>query len=327
MNGLDGRTAGQSGQSVALVVAIATFRRPERLASTLRLVGAQLAELSRSGAVADTMVLVVDNDPAESARSTVESHSGVVPVRYVAERKPGIPAVRNRALTETKAFRLLVFIDDDEVPLEGWVESLVDTWKRFDHPTAVMGRVVSIFADDVDPWVLQSGLFQRPQMPTGTELEVAATGNLLLDLHQVRALGVLFDERIGLGGGSDTMFSSALRRRGARLIWCNESVAEDTVEAERQTRAWALKRAYSHGTVSVLVKLSLDESPVGRLLQRARGAVGGFSRIVVGASRVLLGWATSSIRHDARGRRLVYRGAGMIAAALTGRGYAAYARE
>lgn len=309
-----------------LVVAIATFKRPDRLRETLSLVGEQLADLVAQGGVRHAEILVVDNDPAESARGVVAVGYHGTPTRYVAEAKPGIPHVRNRALDESRDFRLLAFIDDDEVPLEGWIRSLVDVWRRFDHPTAVMGRVVSIFAADVDPWVLESGLFQRPERPTGTELDAAATGNLLLDLDQVRAADVRFDGRIGLGGGSDTMFSKTLKRRGARLVWCNESVAEDTVELERQTRAWALKRAYSHGNVAVLVKVRLEESTAGRLKQRVGGAVGGTARIVVGAGRALLGGLSRSMRHDARGRRLMHRGAGMVAAAITASGYAAYSR-
>ena len=309
-----------------LVVAIATFKRPDRLTKTLALVGEQLTELADDGRVGRAEILVVDNDPARSAREVVTPEHGGAVTRYVAEAKPGIPNVRNRSLDESPDFRLLVFIDDDEVPLSGWVRSLVDTWERFDQPTAVMGRVVSIFAEDVDPWVLECGLFQRPQRATGTELEAAATGNLLLDLDQVRRLGVRFDERIGLGGGSDTMFSKGLKRRGARLVWCNESVAEDTVEIERQTRAWALQRAYSHGNVAVLVKVRLEETRAGRVQQRLLGALGGAARVCVGAARAALGYVTRSVRHEARGRRLMHRGAGMIHAALTARSYAAYSR-
>ncbi len=309
-----------------LVVAIATFKRPDRLARTLALVGEQLSELAGDGRVRRAEILVVDNDPAQSAREVVAAeHAGTV-ARYVAEPEPGIPNVRNRALDESSDFELLCFIDDDEVPLDGWIRSLVDTWERFDRPAAVMGRVVSIFAEDVDPWVLASGLFQRAERATGTELEAAATGNLLLDLDQIRRLGVRFDARIGLGGGSDTMFSTALKRRGARIVWCNESVAEDTVELERQTRRWALQRAYSHGNVAVLVKVRLEESAGGKLRQRVTGALGGAARICVGAAQAAVGYLTRSIRHQARGRRLVHRGAGMCAAALTARGYAAYSR-
>lgn len=313
------------GDAGSIVVAVPTFKRAERLAQLLPLVGAQLAELCAAGLVARAGIVVVDNDTAGSARAVVEPAYAGIPTRYAVEPTPGIPAVRNRALDESADFRLLAFIDDDELPRADWLRALVRTWADFDSPTAVMGRVVSIFAADVDPWVTSSGLFQRPERPTGTPISVAATGNLLLDLDQVRASGVRFDESIGLGGGSDTVFSMALARTGARMVWCNESVTEDTVEIERQTRSWALKRAYSHGNATVRARLRVEPSAATRAAVRLRGVAGGTVRVAVGGARTLAGELVRSDRHRARGLRLAYRGAGMVAGGL-GRSYAAYAR-
>jgi glycosyltransferase involved in cell wall biosynthesis len=313
-----------AGNAPNIVVAIPTFKRAERLAQLLPLVGAQVSMLCGEGLVSRGGIVVVDNDSAGSARAVVEPSYAGIPTRYAVETTRGIPAVRNRALDESAGFRLLAFIDDDELPRPGWLRSLVETWKESDRPTAVMGRVVSIFAEDVDPWVKSCGLFQRPERPTGTDISVAATGNLLLDLDQVRASGVRFDESIGLGGGSDTLFSMALKRTGARMVWCNESVTEDTVEIERQTRSWALKRAYSHGNVTVRVRLRLEPSAVARASIRLKGVAGGAARAGFGGVRHLVGWLVRSERHRARGLRLVYRGAGMVAGGF-GRAYAAYA--
>jgi hypothetical protein len=321
----DGTAQSRKSDELSLVVAIPTFKRPERLVQTLQLVGEQLAPLIDARQAGAVSILVIDNDPAESARSVVAGEYAGVATRYVAEATPGIPAVRNRALDESADVDLLSFIDDDEVPLEGWISSLLVTWANSGRPAAVMGRVVSLFDPDADPWVLESGLFRRPQLPTGTEIGVAATGNLLLDLNQVRSSGVRFDQRIGLGGGSDTQFSMGLKKTGARLVWCNESVAEDTVEPERQTRPWALKRSFSHGNVSVLVQLRLESRPARRVLIRAKGIAGGAARVVAGYARHLFGRATRSIRHDAKGLRLGYRGAGMISASV-GHSYSAYSR-
>ncbi len=326
MHAAHDRTArSRKDDDISLVVAIPTFKRPERLVQTLQLVGEQLAPLIDARRVGAASILVIDNDPAESAREVVVAEYAGVTTRYVAEATPGIPAVRNRALDESPDIDLLSFIDDDEVPLEGWISSLLLTWAEFDRPAAVMGRVVSLFDPDADPWVLESGLFRRPQRPTGTEIGVAATGNLLLDLNQVRSAGVRFDQRIGLGGGSDTLFSMGLKKTGARLVWCNESVAEDTVEPERQTRPWALKRSFSHGNVSILVQLRLEPRPARRLLIRAKGILGGAARVVAGYARHLFGRVTRSVRNDARGLRLAYRGAGMISASV-GQTYSAYSR-
>ncbi|MEV7631670.1 glycosyltransferase [Microbacterium sp. NPDC089318] len=311
----------------SLVIAVPTFKRPERLVRTLQMIGSQVALAAVEHRLERAEILVVDNDPAQSAMAAVADSYDGVRARYVSETEPGIPAVRNRAIDESKDFDLLAFIDDDEIPLPGWISSLLETWFDTGRPAAVMGRVVSIFDPDADPWVLQSGLFHRPERTTGTELDAVATGNLLLDLHQVRRSGVRFDPRIGLGGGSDTLFSTSLRKQtGARLVWCNESVTEDTVEPERQTRAWALKRAFSHGNVAVLVPLFQEHRRWTRLLIRVKAVFSGFARILAGCIRHLVGRVVRSLGHEARGLRLAYRGAGMVSAAA-GRAYFAYARS
>jgi hypothetical protein len=222
--------------------------------------------------------------------------------------------------------RLLAFIDDDESPRDGWLSSLVQTWRDHGEPTGVSGLVVSHFPDGTDPWILASGLFARPQRPTGTAMPVVATGNLLLDLDAVRRFGVRFDESIGLGGGSDTKFSTELSARGARFIWCNESVADDVVEAARLDRAWVLRRSYSHGNVLARTAVSRAGSPVGRVVARVRGIAGGTARIIVGGARVLWGRLTGTVGHRARGSRLVRRGTGMISGSV-GHAFYAYAHD
>lgn len=312
----DSATAGASPEPALrvptrLLVAIPTFRRPQRLAALLSRIPEQAREV---GDDVITEVLVVDNDPDEAARSVAKDRGGPE-VRYVAEPQPGIAAARNRALIEAEDFDLLAFIDDDEVPLPGWLSSLVATWQKT-GASAVAGRVITVFPEDVDPWVLAGGYFQRSSRVTGTRLEVAATGNLLLDLNVVRALGTRFDERLGLAGGEDNRFTRELVRSGGSIVWCQESVAEDHIEANRLTRSALLRRALAHGNVSVRVEIGLADSRVRRAQVRAGALFGGAARFVLGALRLIWGRIVRDLRHDARGRRTLCRGVGMVRAAV-----------
>src|SRR3712207_9285353 len=81
---------------------------------------------------------------------------------------------------------------------------------------------------------LGSGAFDRPTHPTGATMSGAGAGNLLLDLRQVRALGLSFDERFGLTGGEDTLFTHALVRAGAEIRWCDEAEAAAVRSVERR---------------------------------------------------------------------------------------------
>jgi hypothetical protein len=220
---------------------------------------------------------------------------------------------------------VLAFIDDDERPTDGWLRHLLDTWAA-SGAAAVSGRVLAEYAGDLDPWIRAGEFFVRRRMPTGTEIDVAACGNLLLDLDQVRALGVRFASTLGLGGGEDTLFSRQLARAGGRMVWCDESAAIDVVPAERMTRTWVLTRAWSHGNASVLIDLHLTTGGPARLALRIRGAGRGLLRVAGGAARWAWGVLSRSRRHQARGLRAACRGAGMIGGAC-GLVYVEYARS
>lgn len=308
---------------VRVTVAVPTYRRPADLRALLPLVLAQAGEVcSAPGSRYRADVLVVDNDPDRSAADVVARMPGV---RYVAEPTPGIAAVRNRALDEAADARVLAFIDDDERPADGWLAHLLDTWADT-GAAAVSGRVLAEYAAELDPWIRAGSFFVRRRMPTGTPIDVAACGNLLLDLDQVRTAGVRFDSSLGLGGGEDTLFSRQLAAAGGRMVWCDESAAVDQVPAERMTRRWVLTRAWSHGNATVVIDLYMTPGRPARLALRLRGIVRGLLRIGGGAARWLWGTGSRSQRHQARGLRTAFRGAGMIGGAL-GVVYVEYARS
>ncbi len=324
---------------VSLVVAVLTYRRPELLTAALGPIRDQVREVNvevararagpagqRISLVAD--ILIVDNDPAGSAETVVGAlpPDSRAPIRYVLEPEPGISAGRNRALDESRDRDLLVFLDDDETPCPAWLTSLVDTWSG-SGAAAVMGRVESTYEVEPEPWVAAGDFFHRPHRPTGSPIQVAAAGNLLLDLQQVRSLGVRFDSRLGLSGGEDTMFSRELVVAGGRIVWCDESEARDVVPASRLTREWVLTRAWRSGNTTATVDLALAAGrPVRRLWLRLRWMTRGCLRITGGAARLFAGRFTGSLHHQARGMRTLRRGQGMIGGAR-GVIYREYARS
>lgn len=300
-----------SGPLPALTVAILTFRRPDQLAANL---DAVVAGSRDAFDLAEVEILVVDNDPAASAR-TVCAEPRDLPVRYVHEPRPGIAAARNRALDESSSSRLLAFIDDDEVPQQDWLVHLVRTWDTYDAD-AVMGRLVSVLPDDVDPWIPASGHFFRPTYPTGTRLPAAATFNLLLDLDTVRRAGLRFDESLALSGGEDTIFTAGIVKAGGIIVACAESVAHDEVPADRLTRAWIRRRAFSQGAVLATTQLRRADSLGRRTITRLRGLVSGCGRMTVGGLDLFRGLITKDVERQARATRLVQRGRGVVSASL-----------
>ena len=304
------------GSRIAL--GVVTFRRPSELAALLPLLAAQAASVD-----AEVDVLVVDNDPDGSA-AAVCADTPAPRVRYVHEPRPGIAAARTRALRETTEHDLLVFIDDDEVPGDGWLSLLLRTYREHDC-AGVVGPVVSSFAVPLDPFVVQGGFFDRRRLPTGSVVDVAATNNLLLDLAPVRAAGLEFDDAFGLTGGSDTLFVRRLVATGARLVWCDEAVVTDVVPPQRCTRDWAVRRRLRIGNSWSLTALALTDRPLPRLLLRGRLLGQGAVRLAGGGARALWGVVARDLRSRAVGTRTAVRGAGLLLGAV-GYRYVEYRR-
>lgn len=303
-----------------VTVAVLTYRRVELLPALLSELASQLGEIAPPQG---SSVLVLDNDPQQSARAIVENLGE--PVRYVSEPIPGIAAARQKALDSTPDDHLLVFIDDDETPSPEWLSRMVGTWALYGMPAGVAGRVVPRYEVAPSAWIVAGAFFVRRSLPTGTPVSAAGAGNLLLDLRQLKQLGLRFDTSLGLRGGEDTLITRQLTRRGGRLIWCEEAQAADLVPASRANPRWVLRRAYSHGSAHAMACIRLEERSLNKVVTRLRLLFGGIGRIPVGLVRHLFGRASGQLRHQARGLWLIWRGAGMVAGTL-GSGWSEYAR-
>ena len=300
-----------------LTLSTLTFRRPEDIAATLPL----LVEQARS-VPHDVEVLVVDNDATDSARGVVE---GFAPeVRYVHEPRPGIAAARNRVLSETEERDAVVFFDDDERPVTGWLQLLLDMYAS-ERPTGVVGPVVSEYSQKPEEWITAGRYFERLRHQTGTRVRVAATNNLLLDRQFLRKRGITFDERFGLTGGSDTLLTRQITDAGGVLLWCDEAVVTDVVPASRLTREWVTRRAFRSGNGGIRVELELAGSSTRRVRVRVRSTVRGLARVAGGTGEWLIGSVTRDLAPRARGVRKIARGSGMVTGAF-GYVYSEYSR-
>lgn len=295
--------------AASVTVAVLTYRR----AAELGLLLPQLVSQVRSCGLRAN-VLVVDNDPDQSGRHVVEAAS-FPEVIYLSEPRPGIAAARNAALASAaEGSDLLAFIDDDEVPDGDWLQALVGTHART-RSAAVVGPVESSYRGEPGAWVVAGRFFDRRRLATGTAVEVAATNNLLLDLRQVAALGLRFDERFGLSGGSDTLFTRQLVRDGGRMVWCDEALVVDEVPVDRLTRRWVLQRALRSGNSWSRTSVELARTPSGLALTRAALTASGLTRVAGGAARAAIGYARRDMADQAMGARTLARGLGMAGGA------------
>jgi len=227
------------------MVAIVTYKRPELLESCISSI---LGELDESD-----VLLVVDNDPEQSARPVVAEHAGRDPrVRGMSEPTPGIAAARNAAVGEFLGgeYEALVFVDDDETATRGWLRAHREAMAAH-AADATFGPVIPQYGDGVPRWVERFDFFARTDAPTGSDVRWPATNNVrigrsLFDL----AGGLRFSEDYSMTGGSDTDFFYRSRQAGATLRWVADARVDEEVPISRANLRWLWRRGVRLGNVS-----------------------------------------------------------------------------
>lgn len=240
------------------VIGVATFRRDALL---ITLLNALVPQASRIGA----KVVVVDNDPDQSARwvpSRFPPSQGVVTL--LRQPEPGIAAARNAAVEFAIGSDAICFIDDDEVPHDRWLETLIAHANR-SGADVVVGPVEPVLPTPCPRWIRASNAFNRPRAESGTDVKWPATNNVLI---RTDAFNLLSDPRFSpefsLTGGSDAELFWRLRRGGATFSWCDEAVVTEDVPRSRATFKWIWRRGIRLGNVSA--RLLLRDKPRWQVL-------------------------------------------------------------
>lgn len=221
---------------------IATYRRSDRLS-------ALLDDLVRQQQL-PTEVVVVDNDPAGSARAVVERRRALgapFPLHYEIQPEKNISLTRNRTVALARG-DWIAFIDDDERAPANWLRLLADAAIRFNADGA-LGPVEPIVPADAPTWIRRGRFYEWARMKTGAVIPVNKLrfGNVLLRGALLRGAAAPFDPDYGLTGGEDGDLLGRLVQQGARIVWCDEAVVHEPVEATRLSLRWLMLRALRGG--------------------------------------------------------------------------------
>lgn len=288
-----------------VVVAIATFRRPQSLTRLL----AALEKLETTAAVS---VIVADNDAERhqgfDACEALQAYRWPLD-RFVAPKR-GIANVRNalveRALAHDCDF--IAMLDDDEWPDPHWLDAFLQTQAQT-HADALHGCILRAF--ETPPGRIAASLDGiRPMHgATGPVDVIPGTGNVLLRRACFEDMPKpCFDPEFALSGGEDSDFFERLRRRGRHFAWCEEAIVHAWVPASRANLGWGLSRAYSVGNSDMRVFLKYRRTTAAHIVEIAKiaGAL-----LLLPLLFVILG-GVSNRAVDAL--RKLFRAAGKIAA-------------
>ena len=266
-----------------ITVCIPTFHRPEGLKRLLE----GINKLTFRGKTPVLTIVVVDNDPAGSARKLCEQMSSTLqwPLDYCVEPRRGIAPARNRALSQAAPqAEWLAFVDDDEVPDPQWLDELLLVQRQYDADV-VSGPVVARFVEPVPRWIVKGAFFDSPPCQTGRLRGYAYTNNVLFRSEILERLDCPFDERFALTGGEDAHFFRRVSRAGFKIVWAAGAVVREWIPETRARFGWLVRRAFRTGNSMAMIKLDLRPGWPTRLVQAAKGMVW----ILLGTLRTLCG--------------------------------------
>jgi succinoglycan biosynthesis protein ExoM len=303
-----------------IVISIATYLRPVELARCLRSVDAQV--VARKFGIA-----IVDNDPNASARPVFESFVGTThhPIQYVVEPTPGIAAARNRgvALAAAAGATWVVFIDDDEVATNGWLQALVDAASQF-GADLVAGPVHAIVEPGGSSWVRPKDYHQLvPER--GARMAVASTANLLVRVSVLSHLSTgagPFDNERGLLGDEDTYMTARATRAGFMIVATSDAIANEFIPPNRQNLGWLRRRRRRQAAAYAAVQRSILREPYWLARRLAAAA----KHLSVGVALFTVGTVCRSSRPRNLGLTLIARANGTLLG-LLGHTVAEYSRD
>jgi glycosyltransferase involved in cell wall biosynthesis len=230
-----------------ICVCICTYKRPEMLKRLLRGVDAQ-----ETGGQFTVSVVVADNDPEGSARTTVQALQRElrVPLKYCAEPRRGIARARNKVVSNATG-DYLAWIDDDEFPVADWLLKLYTTCRRY-GVDGVLGPVRRSFDQEPPAWLKRSRLYDRRVNPTGKQVEwkESRTGNVLIRRDVMGGEPEPF--RVEFRAGEDQDFFRRKIAEGRRFVWSSDAAAYEVVPPARWKRMYYVRKALFQGATSNL---------------------------------------------------------------------------
>ncbi|CAG1022312.1 hypothetical protein MTYM_01624 [Methylococcales bacterium] len=240
---------------IKITFAFCTYNRADRLEKLITAMRAQTCSFPFE-------ILAINNNSQDNTLEELQRlaiQSGA-PLRFVTETVQGIVAARNRAIDEAMGSDILIFIDDDEIPLPGLLEGACQSILN-DGADCVGGRVIVDFSGQKRPdWLSDDLLGFLAEVNHGDQdfwikdektpiwtANVAYNMGIFTNNPEIR-----FDkryDRIGnvIGGGSDLMLFKSLVNKGFKLRYCSNMAVLHSVEPWRLHRRYFLKLHFLSG--------------------------------------------------------------------------------
>ncbi|MFF4549936.1 glycosyltransferase family 2 protein [Streptomyces sp. NPDC001435] len=241
----------------------------------------QQARAVESDGTHTVSVVLLDNSATGSASARAAADACGIECLRVARK--GFAQVRNAALEAAHTYAALVFIDDDEQPVPGWLHALVATAEA-DDADVVIGPVAVRLPPGAPRWLDEGRLIREVRTQQDGPLQgFGQSGNTLVRMSVVHRTQLRFDSAFDETGGEDAVFFNELVRQGARLFFTRAAMVWETPDPERLTPTGVVRRAYRAGRTAVVVEAAIEDLSVPRrAVRRAGKGARGLCRVLSG---------------------------------------------
>ncbi len=242
-----------------ITVVICTHNRAGLLRQTLD----TLARARRSDGVQAEVLVVAnactDDTPALLSATQRDPAWRDLPLRWIAEPRPGKSHALNRAIAETDA-AALCFIDDDQFVDRDFLPTLAKALAAHPEYGILCGRIRPAWDGSEPAWVHATGRYHIPIRPfpeydfgerakeIPADHKLPSGGNITVRREVFRIVG-LFSTELGpqghnLMGGEDHDFIQRCLARGVRILYVPGLKQLHALEPERMRTGYMLRKSY-----------------------------------------------------------------------------------
>lgn len=203
----------------------------------------------------DFEIIVVDNSINKENSCKIKKICQQREVRYIREEKDGLHNARNRGVYESRG-EIVVFIDDDVVVGENFLEELIKPFSMFSNVGAVGGKVVGIFESPLPDHMKYLKYSYLSLLNYGDEIKEVkhVNGNNMAVLKKawLESGGYnpeIFqdDKNVLYAGDGESGLWRKMIERGWKIIYTPYAVVEHLIPKERMSVPTLKKRAFKHG--------------------------------------------------------------------------------
>ena len=237
-----------------ITMILSTYNRAKVLRTTLE----SMAALDTEGL--DWEIVVVDNNSSDETRAVIESFAGRLPVRYLFEPRPGKNCALNKALDESELGQIVVFTDDDIVPVRAWLKLIRESVDKNPDISVFGGKITLLWpAMKLPAWSQsqeimevafgwhdrgdKNWIYSPYDYPIGANFWVR---------REIFDKGRRYNEQVAWHPknwimGTETSFLKVLREEGYAMLYVPQAAVGHWVQAERIKLSNLWKRAYRSG--------------------------------------------------------------------------------